>query len=184
MTDWKETLPEELRAEPMLKDIPDIATLAKVAVDGRKLVSQVTEKIKATEEAKASFEAQILKAQEESKAKEAAAAEVEASLRKEWGSGFDEKVESAKAAARAMGFPPGAVDSMPLSQAKYFAQAASKLVGNNHHVGSQGPGAPARMTEAEAAIEIRKIMNDPEYFGGRAPELHRRVAELMAIRAG
>jgi hypothetical protein len=184
MTDWKETLPEELRAEPMLKDIPDIPTLAKVAVDGRKLVSQVTEKIKAAEEQKAGFEAQILKAQEEAKAKEAAAVEAEAALRKEWGSGFDEKIQAAKAAARAMGFPAAAVDSMPVSQARYFAQAAAKLVGNNHQVGSQGPGAPARMTAAERDIEMAKIRKDPEYFDGRRPDLHNRMAELMAMQTG
>jgi hypothetical protein len=34
-TDWKTQLPEDLRAEPMFKDIPDVATLAKVAKDSK-----------------------------------------------------------------------------------------------------------------------------------------------------
>ena len=33
MSDWREALPEELRAEPMFKDIQDVPTLAKVARD-------------------------------------------------------------------------------------------------------------------------------------------------------
>jgi hypothetical protein len=33
--DWRASLPEELRGEPMFKDIPDVATLAKVARDSR-----------------------------------------------------------------------------------------------------------------------------------------------------
>ena len=31
--DWRESLPEDLRGEPMFKDIPDVGTLAKVARD-------------------------------------------------------------------------------------------------------------------------------------------------------
>src|SRR3990167_6512665 len=36
--DWREGLPEELRAEPSFKDVPDVPTLAKRFIDTKKMV--------------------------------------------------------------------------------------------------------------------------------------------------
>ena len=36
--DWRESLPEELRAEPSFKDVPDVPTLAKRFIDTKKMV--------------------------------------------------------------------------------------------------------------------------------------------------
>jgi hypothetical protein len=200
MADWREELPEELRAEPMFKDVPDVATLAKVARDlkayqGRSLALPADD---ADEAARKEFEARLAekapslaKAVEFEKAetaKQKAAREATeaaaVALKKEWGSDYDDRVKAARAAAVKMGVPESALDSMPPSQVRVWAAAASALTGNAHHVGEQGKGGAPRMTGSEIDIEIAKHRADPEYYGGRRPDLHKRVAELMEMRGG
>lgn len=62
--DWRAALPEDLRGEAMFKDIPDVATLAKVARDAK---SALGASIRipgpdAGDEARADFRAKLLKA--------------------------------------------------------------------------------------------------------------------------
>jgi len=198
--DWREELPEELRAEPMFKDVPDVATLAKVARDlkayqGRSLALPADD---ADEAARKEFEAKLVekapaiaKAVEFEKAetaKQKAAREATeaaaAALKKDWGSEYEERVKAARAAAAKMGVPESALDAMPPSQIRVWAQTAAALTGKANQVGDQGKGGAPRMTSAEIDIEIAKLRADPEYFGGRRPDLHRRVSELMEMRGG
>jgi len=199
--DWRETLPEDLRGEAMFKDIPDVPTLAKVARDlkayqGRSIQVPADD---ADEKARDEFKAKLLgiapsiaEAVEFKKAetaRQAAAREASeaatAALKKEWGSDYDSKVQAAKVAAMKMGVPEGAVASMPPSQVKVWAQAAANLVGNGHQVGSQGSGSPPKMTPSEAKAELEKLRDDPKYYDGRHPEMHKRALELTAyLQAG
>ncbi len=61
--DWKAALPEDLKAEPMLKDIPDVPTLAKAFRDTKTLVGSSVRPpgANATPEEKAAFRATMLK---------------------------------------------------------------------------------------------------------------------------
>jgi len=198
--DWRESLPAELAGEAMFKDIPDVATLAKVARDLKafqgsavrlpaadapeaereEFLAKLAEKVQPVADMRAKLKA----ADEEAKSRAAAEKSAEEELRKEWGSSFDEKLQAARTAAKAMGVPEAAVAAMPMNQVRVWAQAATKLVGNQHQVGTQGSGTVPRLSDSEIDLEIAKHRADPEYFGGRRPDLHRRVAELMAMRGG
>ena len=198
--DWRETLPEELRAEPALKDIPDVVTLAKAFRDTKAMVgssvrlpaadaddaarAEFLEKIK--ERAPDIAEAVEFRKAETArqKAVREASEAATAALKKEWGSDYEDRVKAARAAAVKMGVPEGSLDSMPPSQVRIWAQTAKALTGNAHQVGEQGKGGAPTMTGSEIDIEIAKHRADPEYYGGRRPDLHRRVAELMEMRAG
>ena len=196
--DWRETLPEEMRADPALKDIPDVVTLAKAFRDTKAMVgasvrlpaadadeaarAEFLEKIK--ERAPDLVEAVEFKKTETAKqaaAREAAEAAT-AALKKEWGSDYEDRVKAARVAAVKMGVPEAALDSMPPSQVRVWAQAAKALTGNAHQVGEQGKGGAPAMTDSQIDMEIQKLRADPEYFGGRRPDMHKRVSELMAMR--
>jgi len=183
--DWRELLPEELRSEPMFKDVPSVATLGKIAKDlkeyqGRSVALPAAD---ATPEQKAEFFAKLTekvpdlgsykakaeefeKVQASTKAREAAEKEADQALRKEWGYAYDDKAAAARAAAKAMGVPEGAVTTMPPVFLKVFAEAAARLTGNVHQAGTQGPGLSTKRTPAEAARRIKEIQSNPAYWKG------------------
>jgi hypothetical protein len=178
--DWKESLPEDLRGEVALKDIPDVATLAKVFRDTKAFVGNSIRKpgANATPEEKAEFLSRVAEVMpeiaemrkqveagqaERTRTAEALAA-ADTTLRREWGIDYADKVKSAKAAAKAMGVPEGVLDSMPPAQLKVWAATAARVTGPGNEVGAQGAsGGNARMTPAEAQrrqAEIRSKIWD------------------------
>jgi hypothetical protein len=178
---WRDSLPDDLKSEPMFADVPDVATLAKIARDTKALVGSSLRKPgpNATPEEKAEFLSRVAEAMpeiadmrkkleestaaqaktaEELAAREKANQDAEVALRREWGIDYADKVKSAKAAAKAMGVPEGVLDSMPPAQVKVWAATAARVTGPGNEVGAQGAGGGnGRMTPAEAQREMAEI---------------------------
>jgi hypothetical protein len=237
--DWKAALPPELAAEPMIQQTPDLATLAKIAVDLKKyqgsslkppssdagpearkefigkLQALVPELIYLPEDPAVRAEAEVVaferlgrpkdekgytlegvqmpegvtldpaalaatakalgltKAQFKALAAGAAGemsttmtqeASARAALKVEWGQAYDDRVGSAKAAALKQGVPAAAVDAMPASQLKVWANVAKSIGTEPRQVADQGAGANGRMTPAEAQAAMQEIRNRPEFW--------------------
>jgi hypothetical protein len=208
MSDWKDSLPDELKNEAFLKDVPDVATLAKVAKDALAFRGAAIKKPSpnATAEEKAEFLSRVAevspeiadmrrkleeasaasaKAAEDAAAREKAAQDTDLSLRQEWGVEYPEKVKAAKAAAKAMGVPEAALESMPPNQVKVWAATAARVTGPGNEMGRQGGnGGGGRMTPDEARAQLTALRDDPKYWDGHHPEMHRKAADLTRVIEG
>lgn len=209
MADWREELPDELKAEPALKDIPDVVTLAKAFRDTKAMVGSSIRLPGEDEASLKEFETKIVErvpklkerldqaqslaakvAEQEAKAKERADAidAGTASLKKEWGQDYSDKVTAAAIIAEKQGLVAEAKamrdGKAPADVVKAFAAIAKSLTGPGNEVGGQGRGGSPRLTEAEARMEIAKHRGDPKYWDGTREEkaaLHARVTELMPV---
>lgn len=207
--DWRETLPEELKAEPALKDIPDVATLAKAFRDTKAMVgssirlpgddevslkefeTKIVERVPKMKERLERAESLAAKVAEQ-EAKEKARAEAleagTAGLKKEWGTDYSDRVTAAAIIAEKQGLVAEAKamrdGRAPAEVVKAFANLAKSLTGPGNEVGAQGHGGAPRLTQAEAQLEIARLRGDDKYWNGSRAEaaaMHARVTELMSI---
>jgi hypothetical protein len=209
MADWREELPEDLRAEPALKDIPDVVTLAKAFRDTKSMVGSSIRLPGADDASLAEFEAKVVErvpklkekldqaqslaakvTEMEAKAKERSDAITAdtAALKKEWGQDYSDKVTAAAIIAEKQGLGAEAQamrdGSAPARVVKAFAEMARRMTGPGNEVGAQGHGGAPKLTQAEAALEIARLRGDDKYWNGSRAEaaaMHARVTELMSI---
>lgn len=110
-------------------------------------------------------------AQEMTQAKEnemaAKAAEEEISLKKEWGSNYEQNVKLAKQAAQKYGLSEQVIDSIEkgagYSGVMKFLSEIGKTTAEDNFVGGNGKGAPARMSPEAARQRINELKADSDF---------------------
>lgn len=90
-----------------------------------------------------------------------------ATLRQEWGKGFDTQVEHGRRAIREQGIPKETLSAIeeaigPAKMVKLFAGYGSKFA-EDHGVNNQGEGSFGRLTPQQAKFQISQLMADPEF---------------------
>lgn len=135
---------------------------------------------------KAQFKAEVVEQVAAASARAAAVKATHDALRGEFGAGYEEKLKGAAVVASAMGFPPDMVDairsgSMPLAAAKAFLSTAAKVTTDPGQVSGQGHGGTPKVTPSEAARRLEVLRDDPKYWDGHHPEMHKEAAELTAL---
>lgn len=90
----------------------------------------------------------------------------DAALRTEWGAGYDEKVAAAKAAALRLGVPGSALDSIPPSQLKIWANVAKSIGGEARNVADQPANPTGGLGREEMQLQVAEMRNRKEYLDG------------------
>lgn len=95
-------------------------------------------------------------------------AQQDASLRKEWGQAYDQQIDSAKSAARALGLNNNQIDAMEATLGfdglmKMMSNIGGKIGEDRFVTGNEGGSFEGKMTPASAKARITQLQGDKDW---------------------